>query len=110
MWHAPFSLIGLRRRYRGSRQAIKFLCIPSVADHALGDDALDQSWEYDIASNITWNARLGSYSYGPASGSRPHAPSSVAGQALHYDANGNMTVGLEGRSIAYDASNSHDTC
>jgi hypothetical protein len=35
----------------------------------------------------------------------PHAPTSLGAQSFSYDAAGNMTVGLEGRSIAYDGAN-----
>jgi len=43
------------------------------------------------------------YSY---SSSQPvHAPSEVDGQAFAYDANGNMTKGLDGRIMTYDAEN-----
>ncbi|MDX6748728.1 hypothetical protein SH611_02795, partial [Geminicoccaceae bacterium 1502E] len=47
---------------------------------------------------------LGAYTYPAATAPRPHTPTDVGGQALDYDANGNMTAGL-GRSIVYDHEN-----
>ncbi|WP_256374269.1 MULTISPECIES: RHS repeat domain-containing protein [unclassified Chelatococcus] len=55
-----------------------------------GNAALNQSFTYDDAFNMTSNSAVGSYVY-PATGSpRPHAPTLVAGKRYLYDATGNV--------------------
>ena len=49
-----------------------------------------QTFQFDAIGRITFNSRVGSYTYSP---SRPHAPSSVAGNQYQYDDNGNLTSG-----------------
>jgi len=51
------------------------------------------------------NASVGVYTYPGGLAPRPHTPVSVGGTPLSYDANGNMTVGLGGKVIAYDYAN-----
>jgi hypothetical protein len=54
---------------------------------------LSQSFTTSIDGNILSATNVGTYSY-PAPGSaRPHAVTAIAGQALTYDANGNMLTG-----------------
>ena len=64
----------------------------------------DQSFAYDSAGRITSNSRVGTYTYPTAGQPRPHAPDTVAGNALTYDANGNLLNG-GGRSYVWDADN-----
>jgi RHS repeat-associated protein len=63
-----------------------------------------QSWSYDELSRITFNSRVGPYTYPGPSSPRPHAPTSVAGNTLGYDANGNLSEGL-GRTFKWSADN-----
>ncbi|MDX6749919.1 hypothetical protein SH611_08895 [Geminicoccaceae bacterium 1502E] len=49
----------------------------------------------------------GACTWPAATAPRPHTPTDVGGQALGYDANGNMTAGL-GRSIVHDHENRPD--
>ena len=55
--------------------------------------------------NMASHSDHGAYAYNAATGSHPHAPTSVAGQAFQYDANGNMTQGLGGKTMTYDGEN-----
>jgi RHS repeat-associated protein len=71
-----------------------------------GDDLLDQSFTFDWAGNMLTNSAVGSYVY-PTQGAgavRPHAPTSVNGEALSYDENGNLTS-WGGRNYTYDGEN-----
>jgi RHS repeat-associated protein len=70
----------------------------------VSDATQSQTWSYDEIGRITYNSRIGAYTYPPAHSPRPHAPISVAGGAYHYDANGNLYSG-GGRSISWNASN-----
>ena len=90
------------------------------ADRAAGT-AEDRAYAYDDADNLIWNSGLcaGSASspnmaypaQGPAS-VRPHAPTSICGSPVSYDANGN-TLGYDSdgagagspRSLAWDGEN-----
>lgn len=65
-----------------------------------------QSYTYDLGDNIT-SSPAGTYVYPSATSPRPHAPTSINGQALSYDAAGNMTTGRR-RSIAWDGENRPD--
>ena len=40
----------------------------------IGHDTLDQSFTYALNGNMLTNSKLGSYSYGPPTLPRPHAP------------------------------------
>jgi len=41
--------------------------------------------------NMTSNSALGTLTYPAATALRPHTPLTIGGQAIGYDANGNMT-------------------
>jgi len=75
-----------------------------------GDNTQDQTWTYDLAGNMLTNSKVGTYVY-PTQGPtaiRPHAPTSIAGQAVSYDANGNTTsytVNGQTRTFTYDGEN-----
>ena len=68
----------------------------------------DQAFTYNTAGSIA-SKKNGtttlSYAYPAATAPRPHAPTSVGGVALAYDANGNMTTGFDGKTMTYDAEN-----
>ncbi|GAB5445471.1 RHS repeat-associated core domain-containing protein [Gymnodinialimonas sp.] len=76
-----------------------------------GNTGLTRAFSYDAGGSMVFNSAVGTYQYGPPTGPHPHAPTSVAGDALTYDANGNMTVGppiapgFNGRAITYDGEN-----
>jgi RHS repeat-associated protein len=88
-----------------------------TADNGVGT-ADDRSYAYDDADNLTWNSGLcagnPNLAY-PAQGAtavRPHAPTSICGTAVSYDANGNtLSYDVDGagpeaaRSLAYDLEN-----
>ncbi len=67
-----------------------------------------QSFEYDRVGRMVANSRLGAYTYG--SSFPRHAPKSLTlangtTQTFTYDANGNMTRGLDGKVMTYDGEN-----
>ena len=64
----------------------------------------NQTFSYNAIGNITYNSRLGSYSYPAAGQARPHAVASAGANAFTYDPNGNMLSG-PGRSIEWNADN-----
>jgi RHS repeat-associated protein len=64
----------------------------------------NQSFGYDSAHRMTYNSKVGTYEYPPVGSPRPHAPSTVNGQAYAYDLNGNLYSG-GGRGIAWNADN-----
>ena len=74
-----------------------------------GQSGLDQVFTYNaagsIASKKTGTAAALTYVYPAGTAARPHAPTSVGGVALAYDANGNMTTGFDGKTMTYDAEN-----
>ena len=87
------------------------------ADRASGT-AEDRAYAYDDADNLIWNSGLCAANpnmaypaQGPAS-IRPHAPTSICGSPVSYDANGN-TLGYDSdgagagspRSLAWDGEN-----
>ncbi len=55
-----------------------------------GDGSLTQSFRYDTIGNMTYNSKLGSYTY---SASHPHAVTKAGPHSFTYDANGNMKTG-----------------
>jgi RHS repeat-associated protein len=66
----------------------------------------DQTFTYNRAGSMTSNSLIGTYTYPSQSGARPHAPTSVTGNAtFQYNANGNMTRGLDGKLMTYDPDN-----
>jgi len=69
--------------------------------------AQSQTYSYDLGGNITQSTAAGGYVYPPGTSARPHAPTSVGGHAMSYDAVGNMLSG-RGRSIAWDGENRPD--
>ncbi|WP_226804195.1 RHS repeat-associated core domain-containing protein [Amylibacter sp. SFDW26] len=82
------------------------------ATNKAGLTEFNQSFTYDRAGRMRSNSHLGTYNYANAkqvgsNGNSPHshAPSSVAGQTFTYDANGNMTTGLHGKTMTYDGEN-----
>ncbi len=69
--------------------------------------AQTQNYSYDLGGNITQSTAAGVYVYPPGTSARPHAPATVGGHAMSYDAVGNMLSG-RGRSIAWDGENRPD--
>ncbi|MCA3562703.1 MAG: hypothetical protein IOC82_16990, partial [Aestuariivirga sp.] len=77
--------------------------------------AEDRVFAYDDADNLTANSALcggAGLVYPPAGSQRPHAPVSICGSPVTYDANGNTLSydpdgpgPLEARAIAYDGEN-----
>ncbi|MEN6438832.1 MAG: hypothetical protein ABFD97_09635 [Syntrophobacter sp.] len=51
--------------------------------------------EYDALGNITYNSRVGAYTYGS---SQPRRVTAAGSNTFGYDANGNMTSNTELRS------------
>ncbi len=66
---------------------------------SLYDPAQSQSFQYDIVGSKTWDSRIGAITYPLPGLTRPHAPTTVAGQAMTYDPNGNL---LSGRGRTYE--------
>jgi RHS repeat-associated protein len=64
----------------------------------------EQTFSYDKLGNMLSNSRLGTYSYGPVGGPRPHAVTAAGDRTFSYDAAGNMLTG-NGRSYEWDAAN-----
>ena len=80
-----------------------------TATNSQGQTAQDQSFSYDAAGRMITNSRTGTYGYGNT-GKAEHAPTTVTpasgpAQSLTYDANGNMTTGLDGKVMTYDREN-----
>ena len=70
----------------------------------LGPNGKILNYQYDQLGNITFKTDVGSYSYG----AKPHAVTKITGTlnaAPQYDANGNQTLGLNNRTLAYTAFN-----
>jgi len=63
-----------------------------------------QTFQYDAIGRITFNSRIGYYTYPPGGSPRPHAPTDVAGGAMTYDSNGNLLSG-ESRTFTWNAEN-----
>lgn len=79
------------------------------ATNSYGLTQYDQSFTYDGAGRMRSNSQVGAYAYGNT-GKAEHAPSTVTpgsgpAQNLVYDANGNMTQGLDGKVMTYDGEN-----
>jgi len=73
--------------------------------HTMGTTDAAEAYTYDAGGNMLSNAAVGTYVYPASLAPRPHTPTVVDGETLAYDANGNMTVGLAGKQIAYDYNN-----
>jgi RHS repeat-associated protein len=89
----------------------------------LGDSAQDRGYAYDLADNLIYNSALAwagcsmgspnmTYPAQGAASGRPHAPVSICGTPVTYDANGNtLAYDVDGagpqpsRTLAYDAEN-----
>ena len=85
-----------------------------VSADNLGGTAEDRTYAYDDADNLTANSALcpGAALVYAAGGPHPHAPVSICGTPVTYDANGNtLTYDPDGpgplpaRTIAYDGEN-----
>jgi hypothetical protein len=73
----------------------------------LGDASLSQSFAYDDADNMIYNSALCAANPNmvyPTSGqAHPHAPNSICGTPVTYDANGNtVTYDVDGNTVTYD--------
>ncbi|WP_421694489.1 hypothetical protein [Aestuariivirga sp.] len=79
------------------------------------DNSLDRSYGYDDADNMTYNSGLcaANPNLVYAAGAHPHAPTSICGTAVTYDANGNTLSydpdgsagAIQPRTITYDGEN-----
>ena len=70
----------------------------------LGPNGKILNYQYDELGNINFKTDVGSYFYD----AKPHAVTRINGSvntALQYDANGNQTLGLNNRTVAYTAFN-----
>lgn len=84
-----------------------------VSADNLGGSGDDRTYAYDDADNMLANSSLcGGAGLVYGAGGRPHAPASICGAPVSYDANGNTLSydpdgpgPLERRSIAYDGEN-----
>jgi RHS repeat-associated protein len=63
-----------------------------------------RSYTYAMNGNMTSNSSLGTLTYPAATAVRPHTPLTIGGQAIGYDANGNMTSDGE-RTFLWDDAN-----
>ncbi|MBD0417579.1 toxin TcdB middle/N-terminal domain-containing protein, partial [Oryzicola mucosus] len=71
----------------------------------VGNNSLDEDFVYAANDNLLSRSRVaGAYVYPSATAARPHAPVSVNGVALTYDANGNMKSDGS-RVLTWDAAN-----
>ncbi|TCK19627.1 RHS repeat-associated protein [Ancylobacter aquaticus] len=68
------------------------------------DDSRDQSFTYDNAGNLTFATGVGAYTYPEPTAPRPHAPLTIDGATISWDASGNLTNG-RGRTLAWDGEN-----
>ena len=72
------------------------------------DDALDEAFTYDAIGNrltAQRGAATSAYLYPTSGAARPHAPTSVGGVAMRYDANGNRLGVGPSPDAVYDATN-----
>jgi len=71
----------------------------------LGNNALDETYTYDLNGNLLTRTRLaGAFTYPAQTAPRPHAPNLLGATALGYDANGNMTSD-GARTLSWDEAN-----
>jgi RHS repeat-associated protein len=73
-----------------------------LADNA--DNTLDQSFSYDLGGNMLSATGVGTYIYPAGNAPRPHAPASINGEVITYDAAGNQLTG-RGRSFVWNGEN-----
>jgi RHS repeat-associated protein len=71
---------------------------------SLNNPSENQLFEYDTIGRITYNSKVGNYSYPSPGQPRPHAPTAINGNSYNYDANGNLASG-GGQSFVWDAEN-----
>jgi RHS repeat-associated protein len=69
-----------------------------------GNPAESQSWQYDAIGRITYNSRIGAYTYPGAGLPRPHAPLTAGVNSYSYDLNGNLLTG-GGRTLVWNPDN-----
>ncbi|WP_299749667.1 RHS repeat-associated core domain-containing protein [uncultured Tateyamaria sp.] len=60
---------------------------------------------YKVDGSIKSNSTFPNPNYNYTGSPVAHAPANVNGQPLNYDANGNMTVGIYGKTMTYDGEN-----
>jgi RHS repeat-associated protein len=65
---------------------------------------LSQTFTYDEIDRITFNSRVGTYSYPPPGAPRPHAPLAAGPKSYTYDAGGNLSVG-DARTYTWNVEN-----
>jgi RHS repeat-associated protein len=63
----------------------------------------DQFFTYKNNGSMQSNSHQGNYTY--AGSPVAHAPAAIGGQQFSYDANGNMTSGLNSKTMLYDGEN-----
>lgn len=68
------------------------------------DDAHDQSFTYDNAGSLTSATGIGTYTYPAPTAPRPHAPLTINGELISWDAGGNLSAG-RGRTFVWDGEN-----
>lgn len=68
------------------------------------DDARDQSFTYDNAGSLTSATGVGTYTYPAPTAPRPHAPVTINGEPISWDAGGNLSAG-RGRTLVWDGEN-----
>jgi RHS repeat-associated protein len=70
-----------------------------VAAASADDASQSQSWTYDAIGRMTYNSRIGSYTYGAG-----HAPLTAGPNSYTYDLNGNRVSGA-GSTLTWDVNN-----
>jgi RHS repeat-associated protein len=64
----------------------------------------DQTFQYDSIGRITYNSKVGSYTYLPNGWGHSHGPETVNGTPYSYDSNGNLYAG-GGRAMEWNPDN-----
>ncbi len=78
---------------------------PSKSSTAPANGAQVQRLKYRTDGSIAHNSIFANPTYSYAGSPVAHAPANVNGSPLTYDANGNMTRGLNGKTMTYDGEN-----
>jgi hypothetical protein len=65
---------------------------------------VDREFDYDDAGNLTRASGVGFYVYPAPTDPRPHAPISIGGDPLNWDAAGNLGLG-RGRNFTWNGQN-----